>query len=404
MVLRWLRGEFVDIIEWKQTHDQNDVMCWKYPRYDNEIKNGAKLIVREGQRALFLSQGALPDAEVPEAVKLETPRGSATAFVGDSFGPGTYELETRNLPILSKIQGWKYGFQSPFKADVYYINTRRFTNLKWGTSNPIMLRDPEFGPVRVRAFGTYAVQVTEPASFLRQLVSTNPSFETYDIASQLRSMIVTRFTNILGNASVPVLDMAGNLDQFSTFVQERIEPEFIEMGISVPIFLVENISLPKEVEKMLDKRTSMGVLGNLDQFTKFQAANALGDAAKNPGLAGGMAGMGVGMGAGAAIGHQMGHALQPGQQPPANTSGAAPTPGAPPPLPKAEWFAAIDGQQAGPFDLNGLQQKAGEGKLTRDTLVWKQGMASWTKAGDVGELSQVFSAVPPPLPPPLPPQ
>ncbi|MCC5874673.1 MAG: SPFH domain-containing protein [Candidatus Sumerlaeia bacterium] len=404
MVFKWLRGEFIDIIEWKQGNDQNDVMCWKYPRHDNEIKNGAKLIVREGQRALFVSMGTLPDGNVPEAVRIETPHGPSSTYVGDNFGPGTFTLETRNLPILSKLRGWKYGFESPFKADVYYINTRRFTSLKWGTSSPVMLRDPEFGPIRVRAFGTYAVQVTDPVSFLRELVSTNPSFETYDIASQLRSMIVTRFSNILGNASVPVLDMAGNLDNFSTFVKERIEPEFAEMGISVPIFLVENVSLPKEVEKMLDKRTSMGVLGNLDQYAKFQAATAMGDAAKNEGMGGGMAGMGVGMGAGAALGHQMAQSLQPGQQPPANTSGAPQTPGAPPPLPKPEWFAAIGGQQAGPFDLNGLREHVNGGKLTRDTLVWKQGMASWTRAEEVAELSPLFAAAPPPLPPPLPPQ
>ena len=160
-----LRGEFIDIIEWTEPSN-NDILCFRFPRYQNEIKNGAKLTVREGQAAVFVSEGQIADV----------------------FTPGMYTLETKNLPILSTIKGWKYGFNSPFKAEVYFVSTRQWTDKKWGTQNPVMIRDPEFGPVRVRAFGTYAFKVSDPATFLRQLVATDPSFETYEIANQLRNV------------------------------------------------------------------------------------------------------------------------------------------------------------------------------------------------------------------------
>src|SRR5919201_1102041 len=225
-----LRGELIDIIEWTEPPG-SELLAYRFPRYDNEIKYGAKLVVREGQSAAFVNEGQLADV----------------------YGPGTYTLETRNMPILSTLLGWKYGFSSPFKAEVYFVSTRRWTDQKWGTANPIMLRDPEFGPVRVRAFGTYAVQVADPATFLRQLVATDPSFETYNISNQLRNTIVARFADAIGRAKLPVLDLAG-------------------MGLALPAFYVENISLPPEVEEALDKRTKMGVLGDMSQYTKFQPA------------------------------------------------------------------------------------------------------------------------------------
>src|ERR1700733_10283125 len=177
-----LRGEFIDIIEWTEP-SQNDVLAYRFPRYQNEIKIAARLVVREGQNAVFVNEGQLADV----------------------FKPGTYTLTTQNMPILSTLKGWKYGFNSPFKAEVYFISTKRYTDLKWGTQNPIMLRDPEFGPVRVRAFGTYAFQVSDPATFLRQLVATDPSFESYEIATQLRNTIVARFVDAIGQAKIAVL-------------------------------------------------------------------------------------------------------------------------------------------------------------------------------------------------------
>src|SRR5439155_13985843 len=214
-------------------------------------------------------------------------------------------------------RGWKFGFHSPFKAEVYFISTKQWTDLKWGTQNPIMLRDPEFGPVRIRAFGTYAMRVSDPATFLRQLVATDPSFETYEIANQLRNMIVSRFVDVVGQAKMPVLELAGNYEKLGTLARDRLSAEVATMGLTPTRFYVENISLPPEVEQALDTRTKMGVLGNLDQFTKYQTAEAIRDAAKNPG---GIAGAGAGIGAGVAIGQQM--------------AGAMGSP-APPPIPSA---------------------------------------------------------------------
>jgi membrane protease subunit (stomatin/prohibitin family) len=359
-----LRGEFIDIIEWTQP-DDSEILAYRFPRYDNEIKMGAKLTVREGQAACFVNEGQLADV----------------------FAPGMYTLETQNMPILSTMKGWKYGFHSSFKAEVYFVSTRRWTDQKWGTQNPIMLRDPEFGPVRIRAFGTYAVQVIDPATFLRQLVATDPSFETYEITAQLRNTIVARFTDAIGRAKIAVLDLAGNYDRIAKVAMEGIGPDLAEMGLSLPAFYIENVSLPPEVEQALDTRTKMGVLGDLNQFTKYQAANAIPAAAANPG---GMGGVGAQIAAGVAIGGQMGSALGVGMA-------AQPTP---PPLPAtATFFVAINGQQAGPFDLQTLRTKVREGAVTRSSLVWKQGMASWTAAGSVPELAGVFAAVPPPMPP-----
>lgn len=361
-----LRNELIDIVEWN-AESVSDTIAWRFPRHDNEIKNGAKLVVREGQQALFVNMGQLADV----------------------FKPGMYTLETKNIPILATLQGWKYGFDSPFKAEVYFVATRRFTDLKWGTQNPFMVRDKEFGPLRLRAFGTYAIQVTDPAAFLRQLLGTDPNFQAYEIAAQLRNIFVTRVTDALASSGIPALDMAANLDELSGIVRTRVEPEFAEMGISVPIFLIENISLPPNVEEALDKRSSMGVIGNLDQYMKFQTANAIQDAAKNPG--GGAAAVGAGLGAGMAMAQQMAAAMQPT---------APPAAGGPPPLPGAvQWFAGIAGQQAGPFDAAALQQQVAAGRITRDTLVWKAGMAGWTAAAQVPELAPLFAHVPPPLPP-----
>jgi membrane protease subunit (stomatin/prohibitin family) len=359
-----LRGEFIDIIEWTQPSD-SDLLCYRFPRYNNEIKYGAKLTVREGQAGVFVNEGQIADV----------------------YPPGMYTLETKNMPILSTLKGWKYGFSSPFKAELYFVSTRRWTDQKWGTANPIMLRDPEFGPVRVRAFGTYAVQVTDPGLFLKQLVATDPSFETYEITGQLRNTIVARFTDAIGRAKVGVLDLAGNYEKIAKVALEGIGPDLSQMGLALPMFYIENISLPPEVEAALDTRTKMGVLGDLNQYTKFQAANAIGDAASNPG---GMGGVGAQLAAGVAIGGQMANALGAGMAAQAT----------PPPLPATQtFFVSLGGKQAGPFDMPALQARVNDGSVTRESLVWKQGMANWTAAGSVPELAALFAAVPPPLPP-----
>ena len=365
-----IRGQLIDIIEW--IDDTRDTMVWRYPRYDNEIKYGAKLIVREGQCAAFVNEGRLADV----------------------FAPGTYTLETRNLPILSKLAGWKYGFESPFKAEVYFVSTRTFAGRKWGTKNPIMLRDAEFGPVRLRAFGAYGIRVSDAATFLRQFIGTDGRFTVEDLTDQLRDMVVARFADILGESKIPALDLASNYDELGKYIMDRIKPDFGQFGLEIVALVVENISLPPEVEAAIDKRSSMGVIGNLNAYAQYQAANAMESAAKNP--AGGMAAGGMGIGLGYAMANQIGQTFQ--GQPGAQPQSAAPT--APPPLPTSvAYYAAINNQQSGPFDMDTLQQMAKSGQITRQTLVWKQGMPQWLAAEKVVELASLFAAVPPPLPP-----
>jgi membrane protease subunit (stomatin/prohibitin family) len=364
-----ITGEFIDIIEWTEP-SQNEILAFRFTRHKNEIKNGAKLIVREGQAACFVKEGKLADVKLP----------------------GMYTLDTNNMPILSTILGWKYGFESPFKCEVYFVSTRQWTDQKWGTANPIMMRDPEFGPIRLRAFGTYAFKITDPGVFLKELVATDPSFEAFEVTNQFRNTIVSRFTDVVGAAKMPILDLAGNYERMSKLALERISPEIGKMGVSLTQFYIENISLPPEVEAALDKRSQMSVLGNLDQYTKFQAAEAMREAANNPG---GSAGAGMGLGAGVALGNAMANAM-------AGAAAAHPqtaAPSGPPPLPTAlQFHVAINGQQAGPFDLATIGFKIQEGSINRSSLVWKAGMANWVAAESVPELASLFAAVPPPLP------
>lgn len=369
-----IRGQFVDIIEW--IDNGSSTMVYRFERHNNEIKYGAKLVVREGQAAVFINEGALADV----------------------FQPGTYTLETKNMPILSTLKGWKYGFSSPFKAEVYFVTTRRFTDLKWGTKNPIMMRDAEFGPVRLRAFGTFEIKVNDPALLIKEVVGTNGRFDMGDIHGQLRNMIITRFTDILGESKIPILDLAANYDEMSEFVFKRLSSEYEAYGIWITKFLVENISLPPAVEAALDKRSSMGVLGNMQNYTAFQMAESLPDMAKNQG--GGLAAAGMGLGAGMHLAGQFANNMQPQQAAPA---AAAPPPVAPPPMPpQLLYYAVVNGAQSGPFDTNALRQHIGSGAIGRSTLVWRQGMANWLAAGEVGDL-QGFFVTPPPPPPMMPP-
>ena len=365
-----LRNELIDIVEWAD--GSRDDLVHKFDRHQNEIKSGAKLIVREGQAAVFVDQGRLADV----------------------FGPGTYTLDTANLPILSTLEGWKYGFESPFKAEVYFVNTRRFPDQKWGTKNPIMVRDPEFGPTRLRAFGTYAFRVTDPATFLEEMVGTSSALDTTEVTNQIRNTLVARFTDVLGSSGLAALDMASNADELGGFISEKIAGDMEEYGLEVVNLLVENVSVPPAVEKALDERTSMGVIGNLGAYTQFQTAQAIGKAAENPG--GGVAAAGVGMGAGMMMANQMGGAMMGGQQNPQGAQDATP----PPPPPTVQYHVSVDGQTTGPFTLDELRRKAGDGSLTRQTHVWNEGMSGWQRAGEVGALESVFGAVPPPPPPP----
>jgi membrane protease subunit (stomatin/prohibitin family) len=368
-----LRGQLIDIIEFLD--DSRDTIVWRFPRQGNEIKNQAQLIVREGQVAVFESEGQIADV----------------------FGPGRYVLETKNLPILTTLKGWKYGFNSPFKAEVYFVATRQFTDFKWGTQHPITLRDPEFGMVRLRAFGTYALKVSDPAAMLRQLVGTDSNFRTEEIGEFFRQNIIGHLAPAIATSGIAVLDLAAHQQTLSNALAPALSAQLAEYGVTIPRFVIENVSLPPEVEAALDKRTQMGVLGDLDQYTKFQTATAIGDAANNPGGAG----EGMGLGMGMAMGTQMARSIQEAQQ----SAPAGASAGGPPPLPVSDemWFYAVGATQAGPVTPEDLAQQVGAGAVTRETLVWKQGMAAWTAAGQVPNLASLFAAVPPPLPPTTPP-
>ncbi len=364
MVFGFLGGEFVDVITWLD--ETRDTMVWRFERHGNAIKYGAKLTVREGQAAVFVHEGQLADV----------------------FTPGMYVLETNNMPIMTTLQHWDHGFDSPFKSEIYFINTTRFNDQKWGTKNPIIARDPEFGPVRLRAFGSYSMRVADPSKFLTEIVGTDGEFTADEISEQIRNIIVQEISQILAKSGIPVLDMAGNTADLGGLVTTAIGPKVAEYGLSIPEFYIENISLPPEVEKALDKRTSMGVVGDLNKYMQFNAAE---------GLAQPNSAMGATMGA--AMGAGMGAAMGAGQTGPWGAAPAAPAPAAPPPLPQAGavWHLGIDGQTKGPFAEADLAAMVAAGTLTATTLVWREGQDGWKAAAETA-LAKLLKSAPPPLP------
>jgi membrane protease subunit (stomatin/prohibitin family) len=275
-------AQFIEVIEWLD--NTGNTMLYRFPVKDQEIKNGAQLIVRESQTAVFVHEGQIADV----------------------FTPGRYTIDGGNTPILSKLGAWKYGFNSPFKAEVYFLNTKQFTDLKWGTPNPVMMRDADFGMVRLRAFGIYSIRVSDPRGFIKEIAGTNGHFVTEDIEGQLKRTLVGGFSDALAESKIAALDLASNYDELSKFTKNKLNEEFKSYGLELSKFVVENISLPAEVEAAMDRRTSMGVLGDAGRYAQFQAADAMRDAAQNPG---GGAGAGVGLGAGFAIGNAMAGAM-----------------------------------------------------------------------------------------------
>ncbi len=359
-----LRAEFIDIVEW--VDDSRNTLVWRFPRYHNQIKNGARLIVRPGQVAVFVHMGKLADV----------------------FEPGTYTLETRNLPILSTLQGWKYGFDSPFKAEVYFVTTRQVSELKWGTPNPILMRDVDFGPVRVRAFGSYTLKVQEPRCLLTELVGTDGEFISDEINVLLRSIIGNAFADLVASSGISVLDLAANYRDLSEklrrMVIERVDDEY---GLDVPQLYIVNVSVPDEVARAVDACTSMNVIGNMGQYQEYQLGQSIPLAATNP--AGGLAGAGVGLGLGAAIAGRM----MPGGTP--WPAGSSPMP----PAASAGWHFAENRQTVGPLTVAQMAEAVAAGRVSRDTLVWTGGMANWMRAGDVPAFASLFPTQPPPLPP-----
>ena len=304
----FIKKQFIDVIHW--TEEGDDVLAYRFPMQDMEIQNGGQLTVRESQMAMFVNEGRCADV----------------------FGPGLYTLNTHTLPILTYLQNWDKLFQSPFKSDVYFFSTRQRTSQRWGTTQPITIRDKDFGAVRMRGFGIYSWHIADPHVFHTKLSGTREAYKVADIEAQLRETIVGRMSNAFADSGVPFLDMAANLVAVGSRIQEALTPAFAEFGIALDTFVVENLSLPEELQKRLDERVGMNMIGNMQQYTQFQAAQALPIAAANEG--GGFAAIGAGLGAGLGIGGVMVNAMNPliAQQPPqAPPPAAGPTPQPPPP-------------------------------------------------------------------------
>src|SRR5512133_1920579 len=300
-----LQAELIDIVQWLD--DTKDTLVYRFERYGNEIKYNAKLVVREGQMAAFINEGQLADV----------------------FKPGTYTLTTQNLPVLATLKGWKYGFESPFKAEVYFCSTRQFTNLKWGTPGPVTMRDPEFGAVRVTAYGLYSIRIKDPAVFIREIVGTDGNFTTDSIEDNLRGKIGLRIKEVMPDAGIPIIDLESKVVQLGETMKAKVAPSIEALGLDLTEVQVQDIGLPEEVERAIDKAGAMRAIGNMQMYTQYETANSINDAANNPG---GLAAAGVGVGMGFGIGGQVAGAmggLFAGQAQP--DAGGAPS--SPPPLP-----------------------------------------------------------------------
>jgi len=366
-----LRAELIDIIEW--VDDSRHTLVWRFPRYHNQIKNGAQLIVRPGQVAVFVHRGE----------------------VADLFEPGHYTLQTDNLPILSTLAGWKYGFDSPFKAEVYFVSTRQVTDLKWGTPNPITFKDPDYGPMQIRAFGNYTLRALDAKILLKELVGADGEYETDEINELMRAEINQALQDLVGEAKVSALDLAGNTLEFAEELRqhlcERIDDE---MGLEVPKLQIVNFSFPEEIDQALKTRGRMNIIGNMEEYQQLQMGDALTAAAEKP--AGGGATEGRGLGMGFAMANRM-------MQAPGMTAPMSGVGGPPPPPPSVAWHVAVNGQTQGPFTDQQMVQGIQSGRITQTSQVWNAQLPGWTAAGQVPQLSPYFSAPSTPPPPPPPP-
>ncbi len=274
-------------IEWTDTN--SNLIIWKYPINKDHVNKGSALTVRESQVAIFVDKGRLADV----------------------FLPGFYKLDTENMPILTKLMSWKYGFETPFKSDIYFVNTKQFTNQKWGTVNPILVRDKDYGAVRIRGFGNYSFKVDDAYVFMQNLSGTNTKFETTQITDYLRSMVVSGISDAIGESKIAVLDMAANLQELSKIVQTKVTDDFKKIGLELTNFVFESFSLPEELEKALDKNTTLGMYrNNMDVYTQMETLEAMKEAAKNPGTAGGTMGAGMGLGMGMGLGNIFANNMQ----------------------------------------------------------------------------------------------
>lgn len=361
-------GEFVDIIEW--TQNDNETMVYRFPRYRNEIKYGAKLTVREGQAAILVNEGKLADV----------------------FPPGIYELKTANLPILSTLQNWHHGFESPFKAEVYFFNTTDFLNLKWGTRQPVTVADTRFGMVRLRAFGSYTMRIADAAKFLKKLVGTDGNFEVGEVSDQLTNGIVTSFPEVLAKSRITMLELPARYSELAEEIKHRVTPEFTAYGLQIGRIYVESISLPENVQKVLDEKTGMNIIGDqLNDYTKYQAAQGMGEG----GNSNSMASVGVEMALGMEMGRQMASGLQADND--ADQSTAVPdAPRDLPPPPPCIYYLMVQGQREGPMPLAKVYHYLDTGRANAFTLIWRKGMAEWQTIDSFNEID--LTNLPPPAP------
>ena len=297
----FFRKQFIDVIHWTEPGD--GILAWRFPMEDMEIQNGAKLTVRESQMAAFVNEGRMADV----------------------LAPGLYTLNTNTLPLLTNLMNWDKLFQSPFKSDVYFFSTRLQTNQRWGTAQPITIRDKEFGAVRLRAFGIYSWRLTDPRTFHTKVSGTRDVYKVQEIEGQLRNTIVGRMSDTFAESQVPFLDMAANQIELGQRIADFLRPSFTELGLTLDSFVVENLSLPEELQKRLDQRIGMNMIGDMGKYTQFQVAESLPIAAANEG--GGLAGAGVGLGAGFTMAQQMMNAMRPEQ--PGGPAPQSPVPPAP---------------------------------------------------------------------------
>src|SRR5215467_4347899 len=292
----FLTKQFIDVIEWVEPED--GILAYRYPMQDREIQNGGKLTVRDSQFAVFVNEGK----------------------VADAFGPGLYTLNTQTLPILTYLRNWNKAFQSPFKSDVYFVSTRLQTNQHWGTPNPITIRDKEFGAVRIRGFGIYTYHIADAKVFYSKVSGTRDLYTVPDLEGQLRNTIIGRMTDTFANSQVPFLDMAANQVALGNTIAGQLKPSFTELGLILDSFVVENLSLPDELQKILDQRISMNMVGDMSRYTQFQVAQSMPTAAANEG--GGGVGIGTGLGAGMAMGQAIADAIKKSSSETPATAGA----------------------------------------------------------------------------------
>ncbi len=369
-----LKGELIDIVEWIESGP--DVIAYRFERYGNEIKNGAKLTVREGQWAGFVNEGSLADV----------------------FEPGMYTLTTENLPVLSTLKGWAHGFRSPFKAEVYFITRRHIPDLGWGTASPFYLPEPKTGAdIEVTARGTFSFVIANPEIFIRNVIGTQGRITKADLQSRLRDRIVTHLIDTVGEAGLSVFELASRYREFGELVATHCRDEFmVDFGLEIQRLSILNIGLPEEYREMMREVNRMRMLsGQTETYQAIAQADAMKAMAANPG-GGGAAGDMMGMGMGLAMANQMAQGF--GRQ--QHAAPGAPAAGPPPPPPQTAFHVYQNGQQLGPIAVNALAAQIQNGQLAADTLVWKNGMAGWTPAGQVPELAGFFGATPPPPPPP----